>query len=62
MAKSRVRLVNANTQPKTYKNSTRLVNLSGYQSPEIVEDDRKDWVLYLTGDDRQDYFCLLYTF
>ena len=56
MAKSRVRLVNANTQPKTYKNSTRLVNLSGYQSPEIVEDDRKDWVLYLTGDDRQDYF------
>ena len=49
MAKSRVRLVNANTQPKTYKNSTRLVNLSGYQSPEIVEDDRKDWGIILDG-------------
>ena len=41
---------------KEYKNSIRVVNLSGYQSPEIIEDDRKDWVLYLTGDDHQDYF------
>jgi len=56
MAKPRVRLVNANEQPKPYKNSVRLVNLSGYQSPEIIEDDRKDWVLYRTGDDGQDYF------
>ena len=56
MAKPRVRLVNVNDQPKSYKNSVRLVNLSGYQSPEIIEDDRKDWVLYKTGDDGQDYF------
>jgi len=56
MAKPRVRLVNTNDQPKSYKNSVRLVNLSGYQAPEIIEDDRKDWVLYKTGDDGQDYF------
>ena len=56
MAKNRVRLVSANQQPKSYKNSIKVVNLSGYQSPEIIEDDRKDWVLYLTGDDGQDYF------
>ena len=56
MAKSRVRLVSATQQPKGYSGSTRVVNLSGYQSPEIIEDDRKDWVLYLTGDDHQDYF------
>ena len=41
---------------KEYKDSIRVVNLSGYQSPEIIEDDRKDWVLYLTGDDYKDYF------
>ena len=56
MGKPRVRLVNVNDQPKSYKNSVRLVNLSGYQAPEIIEDDRKDWVLYKTGDDGQDYF------
>jgi len=56
MAKNRVRLVNVSQEPKSYSGSTRVVNLSGYQSPEIIEDDRKDWVLYLTGDDRQDYF------
>jgi len=56
MAKNRVRLVNADTQPKRYNGSTRVVNLSGYQSPEVIEDDRKDWVLYLMGDDGQDYF------
>ena len=54
--KNRVKLVNTTPQPKGYKGSTRVVNLSGYQSPEIIEDDRKDWVLYLTGDDHQDYF------
>jgi len=43
-------------QTKTYKNSVKVVNLSGYQSPEVIEDDRKDWVLYLAGDDGQDYF------
>ena len=56
MAKSRVRLVSATQQPKGYNGSTRVVNLSGYQSPEVIEDDRKDWVLYLTGDEHQDYF------
>jgi hypothetical protein len=56
MAKNRVRLVSATQAPKKYNGSTRVVNLSGYQSPEIIEDDRKDWVLYLTGDDHQDYF------
>ena len=56
MAKNRVRLVNTPQQAKTYKNSVKVVNLSGYQSPEVIEDDRKDWVLYLAGDDGQDYF------
>jgi len=56
MAKNRVRLVNMPQQTKTYKNSVKVVNLSGYQSPEVIEDDRKDWVLYLAGDDGQDYF------
>ncbi len=56
MAKSRVRLVNTPAPQKKYSGSTRVVNLSGYQSPEIIEDDRKDWVLYLTGDGDQDYF------
>ena len=56
MAKSRVRLVSTPQEPKRYKDSIKVVNLSGYQSPEIIEDDRKDWVLYLTGDDHQDYF------
>lgn len=43
-------------QPKKYQDSVRLVNLSGYQSPEVIEDDRKDWVLYTCGTDGQDYF------
>ena len=54
--KNRVKLVNTVQQPKTYKNSIKVVNLSGYQSPEVIEDDRKDWVLYTCGDDGQDYF------
>jgi hypothetical protein len=44
---------------KLYKDSIRVVNLSGYQSPEVIEDDRKDWVMYLTGDDYRDYFSSL---
>ena len=54
--KNRVKLVNVNQQPKKYQDSVRLVNLSGYQSPEVIEDDRKDWVLYTCGTDGQDYF------
>jgi hypothetical protein len=46
----------AHLNKKTYKDSIRVVNLSGYQSPEVIEDDRKDWVMYLTGDDYKDYF------
>ena len=56
MARNRVRLVSATEQPKKYSGSTRVVSLSGYQKPDVVEDDRKDWVLYLMGDDGQDYF------
>jgi hypothetical protein len=56
MAKHTIRTIKTPFQPKQYKDSVRLFNLSGYQSPEIIEDDRKDWVLYLTGDDHQDYF------
>jgi hypothetical protein len=54
--KNRVRLVNTPQQPKQYKNSVRMVNLSGYQAPEVIEDDRKDWVLYTNGADGEDYF------
>ena len=54
--KNRVKLVNVNQQPKAYKNSVRMVNLSGYQAPEVIEDDRKDWVLYTNGADGEDYF------
>jgi hypothetical protein len=39
-----------------YKNNLKVVNLSGYQSPEVVEVHNKEWVLYLCGDDNQDYF------
>jgi hypothetical protein len=46
----------AHLNKKAYKDSIRVVNLSGYQSPEVIEDDRKDWVMYLTGDDYKDYF------
>jgi hypothetical protein len=54
--KNKVRFVSTPQTPKAYKNSVRMVSLSGYQSPEVIEDDRKDWVLYTTGDDGQDYF------
>ena len=54
--KNRVKLVNVNQQPKKYQDSVRLVNLSGYQAPEVIEDDRKDWVLYTNGADGDDYF------
>lgn len=56
MAKNRVRLVNTPQKPKQFKNAFRTVNLGGYQSPEIIEDDRKDWVMYLTGDGTQHYY------
>jgi hypothetical protein len=56
MAKHTIRTIKTPHQPKQYKDSVRLVNLSGYQSPEVVEDDRKDWVLYTCGTDGQDYF------
>ena len=56
MAKHTIRTIKTPFQPKQYKDSVRLVNLSGYQSPEVVEDDRKDWVLYTCGTDGQDYF------
>ena len=39
-----------------YKNNLKVVNLSGYQSPEVVEVHNKEWVLYLCGDDNKDYF------
>ena len=39
-----------------YKNNLKVVNLSGYQSPEVVEVHNKEWVLYLCGDVNQDYF------
>jgi hypothetical protein len=56
MTKHTIRTIKTPHQPKQYKDSVRLVNLSGYQSPEVVEDDRKDWVLYTCGTDGQDYF------
>lgn len=56
MAKNRVRLVSATQEVKKYKDSIKVVNLSGYQSPEVVEQHNKDWVLYLNGEDGQDYF------
>jgi hypothetical protein len=56
MAKHTIRTIKTPFQPKQYKDSVRLFNLSGYQSPEVIEDDRKDWVLYTCGEDGQDYF------
>jgi len=56
MAKHTIRTIKTPQQPKQYKDSVRLVNLSGYQSPEVIEDDRKDWVLYTCGADGEDYF------
>jgi hypothetical protein len=53
--RSKVRMTSVKPE-KSYKNSIKVVNLSGYQSPEIVEQYNKDWVLYLAGDDGQDYF------
>lgn len=53
--RSKVRMTSLRPE-KSYKNSIKVVNLSGYQSPEIVEQYNKDWVLYLSGDDGQDYF------
>jgi len=54
--KNRVKLVGTPQQPKSYKDSIKVVNLSGYQSPEVVEQHSKDWVLYLDGENGQDYF------
>ena len=56
MAKNRVRLVSATQQPKQYRDSIKVVNLSGYQTPEVIEQHSKEWVLYLNGEDGQDYF------
>lgn len=53
--RSKVRMTSV-TPERSYKNSIKVVNLSGYQSPEIVEQYNKDWVLYLAGDDGKDYF------
>ena len=54
--KNRVKLVSTPQTPKHYKDSIKVVNLSGYQSPEVVEQQHKDWVLYLNGEGGQDYF------
>ena len=54
--KNRVKLVGTPQQPKSYKNSIKVVNLSGYQSPEVIEQHSKDWVLYLDGENGGDYF------
>ena len=56
MAKNRVRLVSATQEAKKYKDSIKVVNLSGYQSPEVVEQHNREWVLYLNGEEGQDYF------
>jgi hypothetical protein len=56
MARSRVKLVNTTQEARKYKDSIKVVNLSGYQSPEVVEQHSKEWVLYLTGENGQDYF------
>lgn len=56
MARSRVKLVNTTQDVRRYKDSIKVVNLSGYQSPEVVEQHSKDWVLYLNGENGQDYF------
>ena len=54
--KNRVKLVSTPQTPKHYKDSIKVVNLSGYQSPEVVEQQHKDWVLYLNGEGGGDYF------
>ena len=52
----KVKMTSTPATSKEYKNSIKVVNLSGYQAPEVVEQYNKDWVLYLCGDDGQDYF------
>ena len=54
--KNRVKLVSTPQTPKNYKNSIKVVNLSGYQSPEVIEQQHKDWVLYLNRESGEDYF------
>jgi hypothetical protein len=56
MTKNRVRLVSATQQPKQYRDSIKVVNLSGYQTPEVIEQHSKEWVLYLSGENGDDYF------
>src|SRR5210317_348384 len=56
MARNKIRKMTVQSKPKAYKDSIKLVNLSGYQSPEVIEQQNKDWILYLAGDDGQDYF------
>ena len=54
--KNRVKLVSTPQTPKHYKDSIKVVNLSGYQAPDVVEQQHKDWVLYLNGEGGDDYF------
>ena len=57
MARNKVKRINSPiSKPKVYKDSIKLVNLGGYQSPEVIERQNKDWVLYLAGDNGEDYF------
>ena len=44
---------------KEYKNSIRVLNLSGYQAPKVIEDKRKDWVRYIDADTGESYFSSL---
>ena len=44
---------------KEYKNSIRVLNLSGYQAPKVIEDKRKDWVRYVDSDTGESYFSSL---
>jgi hypothetical protein len=41
---------------KPINQGVRIINLSGYQKPVVIEDEREDYVLYVTGDDGEDYF------
>ena len=57
MARNKVKRINSPiSKPKVYKDSIKLVNLGGYQSPEVIERQNKEWVLYLAGDNGEDYF------
>jgi len=42
--------------PKEYKGGTRVINLGGYNIPNIEEVKTKEWVSYTIGDDNEEYF------